>query len=305
MHYVTNSSSIMRLVKQTNKLTIFGSAFRFGQLKDGVQKAPGVMSKAGISEKLINVGNKVRHYGMIYPDMRETPERTVGLYTANLARKVFQERESGRKIVNIGGDHSVAIGSINGVLEHDPDTIVIWIDAHADINTMISSPSGQFHGMPLAFLTGLDSPRKLSQSRYLIPKLGFDSLALIGIRDLDQFERNVVIGNQIANYSSEDVKRDASGVIERAVARLDPDAKRPIYVSFDIDVFDPEVAKGTGTLARNGIRLVNAYDILDYLRDTGRVIGMDMVEVNPELDRTGVTTMMAMACIERLFDNRV
>jgi arginase len=295
----------MRLVKQTNKLTIFGSAFRFGQLKDGVQKAPGVMSKAGISGNLINVGNKVRHYGMIYPELRETVDRMLGVYTANLARKVFQERKTGRKIVNLGGDHSVAIGSINGVLEHDPDTIVVWIDAHADINTMSSSPSGNFHGMPLSFLTGLDSPRKLSQSRYLSPKLRFDSLALIGIRDLDQFERNVVVGNRIVNYSSEDVKRDASGVIDNALAKLDPQANRPIYVSFDIDVFDPTVAKGTGTLAKNGIRLVNAYSILDYLRDTGRVIGMDMVEVNPELDSTGITTKIAMSCIERLFDNRV
>lgn len=295
----------MRLVRQTNKVTVFGSAFKFGQPKDGVQKAPGVMSKAGISGDLIKVGNKVRHYGMIYPDMRETPERTVGLYTANLARKVFQEREGGRKIINIGGDHSVAIGSINGVLEHDPDTIVVWIDAHADINTMSSSPSGNFHGMPLSFLTGLDNPRKLSQSKYLIPKLRFDSLALIGIRDLDQFERDVIRKHQIVNYSSSDVKKDASGVICNSIAKLDPQGNRPIYVSVDIDVLDPEIAKGTGTLAKNGIRLVNAYDMLDCLRDTGRVIGMDMVEVNPELDKTGITTTMAMSCISRLFDNRV
>lgn len=296
----------VKQLRQTNKITVFGSAFRFGQPKDGVQKAPGVISKAGISGQLINVGNKVRHYGMIYPELRDTIDRMVGLYNANLARKVFQERESGRKIVNIGGDHSVAIGSINGVLEHDPDTIVIWIDAHADINTMASSPSGNFHGMPLSFLTGLDNPRKLSQSKYLNPKLRFDSLALIGIRDLDKFEDDIINKYRILNYSSNDIKMvGGRDVINRTLAELDPRAEKPIYVSFDIDVFDPEVVKGTGTLAKNGIRLVNAYDMLDCLRDTGRVIGMDMVEVNPELDRKGITTMMAMACIERLFDNRV
>ena len=292
-------------MKLTNKLTIFGSSFKFGQMKDGVQKAPSEMSELGIASKLISLGNNVRHYGMIYPKRKDTTNRTVGYYTANLARKVFQERKDNRRILNIGGDHSVAIGSINGILEHDPNTIIIWIDAHSDINTIESSPSGNFHGMPLAFLTGLDNPTKLSKSKYLNPKLKFDSLALLGIRDLDKFEKDIIKRHNILNFTTSDIKKKGYNyTMYNALANLDPTSSRPIYISFDIDVLDPDIAKGTGTLAKNGVSVENIFGVLDYLRNTGRVIGMDMVEVNPALDTSGDTVRIAMQCIERVFDKR-
>jgi len=309
----THSTNIQSSVQShttrlLNNVTIFGSAFKYGQKKDGVERAPIVMDNAGLVDRLTKAGNTVKYFGPVYPEREDVPiPKIVGSYAANLTRKIYQERLEGNKIINIGGDHSVAIGSINGVLRHDPETIIVFIDAHADINTFESSPSGNMHGMPLAFVTGLEDSDKLgSSNKYLVPRLRFDRLGYIGIRDLDPFEKEIIKKHKIINYSSDDVmKQGGEFIAEKVIRKLDPSGKRPIHVSFDIDVFDPSVVCGTGSLAENGIGIVEAYRMLTYLRNTGRVVGMDMVEVNPSLDNNGVTVYLAMSCIEILFDQRV
>jgi arginase len=287
-----------------NRLTVFGSAFHHGQSHLGVERTPGLLSTLGIARNLRRQGNSVRHRGMVYPQMKETVERTVGFYNQKLAKQVYQERKAGRRIINIGGDNSVSIGSINGILEHDPDTIVIWVDAHPDINTQDSSPSGNIHGMPLAYLTGLEDPEGISRSPYLKPKLRFDRLAYIGIRDINPYERYIIEEKKILNYSRRDSPNDnIYDIMDDLMEKMDPKGEKPIHLMFDIDAVDPYFAPGTGTPVHNGLHTFDAKALCEYLAQTKRVISMDMVEVNPYMDREGITTDLAMDLIERTFAN--
>ncbi len=290
----------------TNKLTIFGSAFRYGQQKAGVELAPSLMSTLGISRNLIKEGNKVKHFGMNYPLLKESVERTVGFYNQRLAKKVYRERRAGRKIINIGGDNSTSIGTINGVLKHDPNAIVIWVDAHPDINTQGSSPSGNMHGMPVAYLTGLEDPFSISRSPILKPKLDYNRLAYIGIRDLDPFERYIIEEKNILNYPRREFLNDnIYDILDDMMERMDPRGEKPIHLMFDIDAVDPFFAPGTGTPVDNGLHVADAFGMCEYLAETRRVVSMDMVEVNPELDRDGMTTDLAMQLVKKTFANPI
>ena len=286
----------------SNKLTIFGSAFKYGQAIDGVQKAPSLISSLGISNKLITLGNKVRHYGIIHPELRDTPGRTLGLYAANLARKVYQERVDGRRILNIGGDHTVAIGSINGILEHDPSTIVLYIDAKPDLNILASGLD--LNHMVVSFLTGREN-YQISQSKYLRPKLNLKNMAFIGVRDMCKCTTRTLESNNALYWCSDFINRSCGKtIINHTLDQLDPHQTRPIHVSLDMNVFGKEHAPGCGTLVKGNVNPNDVFSMLDTLRMTKRVVGMDVVEVNPLLDPSGKTVKLAMSCMERLFDNK-
>jgi len=294
-----------RTFGRLNRLTIFGSAMRHGQLKSGVEKAPALISKMNIASKLRRHGHQVKHWGMVYPKMRETTERTVGYYNQVLAKRVKRERDAGRRIINIGGDNSTSIGSINGVLHANPDAIVVWVDAHPDINTQESSPSGNMHGMPLAYLTGLENPSNISKSKYLAPKLDFNSLAYIGIRDIDPFERYIIDKKNILNYTADDVESAGMDlVVDDLVQTLDPKGERPIFLTFDIDAIDPTIAPGTGTPVENGLDIIDSLYLCNRLGSTGRLVGMDMVEVNPTLEDGNETAKVASELIEATFSKQ-
>ncbi len=286
-------------------LSIFGSAFRYGQPKLGVEKAPALMSKFGVAKQLRSDGNKVKHWGTNYPKIKDTTERTVGLYNQILAKRVARDRKAGRRIINLGGDNSTSIGSINGVLHHDPDAIVVWVDAHADINTQSASKSGNMHGMPLAYLTGLEDPLNISRSSYLTPKLGFDQFVYIGTRDIDPFEQYIIDINDIPNYTADIVATEGIDyVIEDMFDRIDPRKEKPIHLMFDIDAIDPMFAPGTGTPVSDGLDVGDAWYLCKYFGSTGRVVSMDMVEVNPELDNNDITTKLALSLVNMTFNGQ-
>ncbi|KAL1121966.1 hypothetical protein AAG570_003374 [Ranatra chinensis] len=206
---------------------------------------------------------------------------------------------SGRIAVNLGGDHSVAVGTVDGHSRGtDKRVSLLWVDAHADLNTSSSSPSGNAHGMPVSLLVKEleedwpDTPAmEWQRPRLLINNVGF-----IGLRDLDPYEREVLKRFNVAAYGMEEV--DRYGIVEvtkMALNRINPDGVNALHLSFDVDSLDIHEAPCTGTPVRGGLSLREAMQVMEIVRDTGTLSALDVVEINPLLgnDRQAETTVRA------------
>lgn len=214
-------------------------------------------------------------------------------------------------LLTLGGDHSLAIGSVSAVAAvcaqavskglpdlsfSDPELVLIWVDAHADINTPSMTWSGKLHGCPVSLLLGLDQEgwRELKHFDWAhgcLPsgQAAFAQakhLAYIGLRDVDEAEKEILAKHSIVAYDMEAVKaagRDMKKIIRDCIGRADPTGTRPIHLSFDIDAIDPQYAPSTGTPVADGLLPAEGRLIIEELRATGRLVSMDLVEVNPGL----------------------
>jgi len=204
--------------------------------------------------------------------------------------RVYSAAADGKFVLTIGGDHSIASGSITAILQRRPEAAVVWVDAHGDCNTPDSSPSGNYHGMPLAHLMGWFGKRVAGfewcddhlAKQGALPE---DRVALIALRDVDPEERELLRKSGVHVFTMTDVDRLGIGaVMEMALERVDPKKRRPLHLSFDIDSCDPNIAPGTGTKARGGLSYREAHYICERLAMTRRLGSMDLVEVNPALD---------------------
>jgi arginase len=187
----------------------------------------------------------------------------------------------------LGGDHSIAIGTVAGVSEHfrgsGQAVGLIWIDAHADMNTPESSPTGNIHGMPLATLLGMGHPRLVEIGGFW-PKVKKQNVALIGIRDIDATERDIVVKSGIHAYTMRDVdERGMRAIIQEAIGYA-TDGTAGFHVSFDLDGMDPRDVPGTGTPVKGGISWREANLIMEMVSDTGRMTSLEITELNPILD---------------------
>ena len=200
-------------------------------------------------------------------------------------------------LINIGGDHSMAIATVSSTLKKYNDAKVIWIDAHPDINTFESSETKNYHGMPLAYLTGLQSDK---QCDYIKSKLKFKNILYIGIRDIDHFEKSIIQDKGINVITMDDIQSNMSDTLETIRNFI---GKSPIHVSFDVDVLDPSIMPGTGTPVKNGIKLEEAKTILDELYDY-RVVNMDIAELNLD-DFDEEVREKSLKTFVELFGNRL
>ena len=277
-------------------------AFSGGQPRPGVDQGPDYVMKAGLLKqieqmdfKVVFTGDKIQHYTEIIPQADEPigiikRPRTVGRVNQELADQVYQHAKAGRIALQIGGDHSMAIGTITGVSKavkerFNQDLKVIWIDAHADINTPATTESGNLHGMPVSFLLGL-SQEKIEGLEWIHPCLKPENLVYIGLRDLDKGEKGLLKKHNIKAFSMHEVDRYGIGqVIEKTIEYLSKDdqSPSPIHLSFDIDALDPTVASSTGTPVRGGLTFREGHYICEALHATGRLVGLDMVELNPAI----------------------
>ena len=277
-------------------------AFSGGQPRAGVDQGPDYVMKAGLLKqieemdyKLVFTGDKIQHYTEIIPQVDEPigiikRPRTVGRVNQALADQVYQHAKAGRIALQIGGDHSMAIGTITGVSKairerFNQDLKVIWIDAHADINTPATTESGNLHGMPVSFLLGL-SQEKIEGLEWIEPCLKPENLVYIGLRDLDKGEKLLLKKHNIKAFSMHEVDRYGIGqVIEKTIEYLSKgdQSPSPIHLSFDIDALDPTVASSTGTPVRGGLTFREGHYICEALHATGRLVGLDMVELNPAI----------------------
>ncbi|KAM4693251.1 arginase-1 [Discoglossus pictus] len=271
---------------------IIGAPFSKGQPRGGVEEGPVYLRKAGLVEKLKELEYDVKDYSDLH--FTEIPHdeafqnvknpRTVGQATEQLANAVTEVKRSGKTCLVLGGDHSLAVGTIAGHAKVHPDLCVVWVDAHADINTPLTSPSGNLHGQPVSFLIKeLKSkmPRVPGFS-WVEPCLSAKDIVYIGLRDIDPGEHCILKALGIKFFSMTEVDDlHINKVMEETINYLVGKKKRPIHLSFDIDGLDPSIAPATGTPVPGGLTFREGMYITEQLFKTGLLSAVDMMEVNP------------------------
>lgn len=304
---------LRRYPKRKRKIGIIGYPMDLGADRRGVDMGPSALRYAHLENKLENLGYTVKDFGDIIIEGAETQViRNPKLkYLSEIIRssKVLAKRTE--SLLNksyfpliLGGDHAQAIGSIAGISSYckkNKKTLgVVWIDAHADMNTPETTPSGNIHGMPLAVSLGLGS-KKLTSLYGFSPKVLPENVALIGIRDVDRAESFNVkkyrdLGMQV--YTMSDVDKQG---IPRIITRVMNDFKNEvdhIHISFDMDGIDPEYAGGVGTPVEGGLTYREAHMIMEMLHDSGSISSLEILEVNPILDAKNETAELAVDLIE-------
>ncbi|CAF3376801.1 unnamed protein product [Rotaria sp. Silwood1] len=278
------------------------AGFNGGQPRLGVDLAPEYVLKAGLTQQLnemnfntILTDDKIHYYKEFFPESDEPigivkRPRTVGIVTKILTDQVYQHAKIGRLALQIGGDHSLAIGTISGMAKaikerFNQDLKVVWVDAHADINTIESTETGNLHGMPVSFLIGLNK-EKIEGLDWIVPCLKPENLVYIGLRDVDKVEKEIIKKYNIKAFSMHEIDRYGIGqVLDMTIEYLSKgeNPQSPIHLSFDIDALDPTVAASTGTPVRGGLTFREGHYICEALHATGRLVGLDMVELNPAI----------------------
>jgi arginase len=205
----------------------------------------------------------------------------VGAVCKEVHDRVYERAKRGDLLLTLGGDHSIATGSISAILRAHPETYVIWVDAHADINTPETTGSGNLHGMPVAFLAKLAGDVEGFEWLREIPALRLDRIFYVGLRDVDEGEKELLKKHGIKHFWSREVSDKGIAAVTTEV--LEAVKGLPIHISFDIDALDPVHAPATGTPVHDGITLDDGIYLCQKLADTGRVVSMDLVEVNPLL----------------------
>jgi len=248
-----------------NRIILFSN--RLGQRKIGVEKTP-IRIK-----QFLNNNNKFYEVKCKQnPNLVNLSKNLKKLYTVN--RNIHHPK------VNIGGDHSMAIATIADSLNKYPGLKVLWFDAHADINTRLSSDTNNYHGMPLSFLTGLDNYKKFN---FINNKLSFSKLMYVGIRDIDNYERKVIENNNIKYISVNEIRTDIVKSTDKILTFM---GDSPIHVSFDIDVMDPRIIHSTGTRVKNGLYFDETKNILDVIKDKN-IVNIDITELNLDIGNNG------------------
>lgn len=280
-----------------------------GQPLAGTDAAPTALRQAGLHEKIEAQGWAVADDGdavMASPraDDPHSPvggknAYAVGVSNRNIATAVEAAARRGEFVLTLGGDHSVAMGSVAGQLMARPDLGVLWIDAHADINEPSTSPSGNIHGMPLSFLMKLWDTNLMPGFEWMAraPPLLRERLVYVGLRDLDPVEKRAVRSLGLTAYTMHEVDRYGIGkVMEMALDKL---GTRPLHLSYDIDAVDPSLAPSTGTRVQGGLNFREAHYIAESAALTGNLCGMDMVEINPSLnsERAAETVSLGIGLI--------
>ena len=291
-----------------SKLTIIGVAIDLGAGTPGVSLGPAAIRYAGVRERLENIGYDVDDLGDIVAIKPASPiiEGTnlknldeVTRVNTELCHRVDQVMKDGRFPLVLGGDHSIAIGTIAGILQNKANLGVIWFDAHGDINTAETSPSGNIHGMPVAVALGLGHER-LTAIGGTDKKLNAKNIVFIGCRDLDQGERKMLKELGITVFTMHEIdKLGMPEVIDRAI-KIASDGTDGIHVSFDLDSMDPLFVQGTGTRVPGGLTYRESHLALEMIALTEKVISAEFVEVNPIIDHHNETAKTAVALIGSL-----
>ena len=277
-------------------VALIGVPLDLGANRRGVDMGPSALRMTGLAQKLRHLGCDVEDRGDVRVPLPEEcdigePNRRyavpIRIACENLAAKSLAILKDNRVPIVLGGDHSLAMGSIAasaGFHRQAGRKIgVIWFDAHADMNTPESTNSGNVHGMPLSHVLGLGDPELASIGGF-IGKVDAAHCALVGIRDLDEREKALVRASGVSVFTMKDLdQHGASAIMERALA-VACDGTAGVHVSFDIDACDPSVAAGVGTPKKGGLDYREAHLCLELIAESHRLIAMDMVEVNPILD---------------------
>jgi arginase len=284
------------------QIDIIGVPIDLGADRRGVDMGPSAIRYAHLQPMLEALGYSVRDEGNIQVPIAETCSLTdprlkyldcIVPMGRRVSGAVSTSLQGGRFPLVLGGDHSLSIGSVRGAARHRR-LGVLWIDAHADFNTPETTPSGNIHGMPLAALCGLGEARLVRLWDEACPVVDPKRVAIIGARDLDSGEKANLQEAGVMVQGMEQIDRQGLvHVVEKAIERISQETDG-IYLSFDMDSLDPRHAPGVGTPVPAGLTQREAHLICEMVAETGKLLGMDMVEVNPILDIQNQTARLAM-----------
>ena len=299
------------MTREYPPVSIFGVPTDVGAAHRGASMGPEAMRVAKIAEAIARRGVDVRDLGDLAGprNPQAAPEAGYRHLAEAVAwnQAVFdassRELAAGRLPIMLGGDHSLAIGSIAAVAAHvrarGRKLRILWLDAHADFNTSDVTPSGNIHGMPVACLCGL-GPGALVNLGRPGPAIRADEVRQIGIRSVDREEKRLVKEHALDIYDMRYIDEiGVRRVMEEALDGVDADTH--LHVSFDVDMLDPSIAPGTGTRVPGGVNYREAQLMMEMIADTGRMASLDVVEVNPALDKRNATARLAVELVESLF----
>jgi len=299
------------------QIAIIGAPLDLGTNRRGVDMGPSAIRVANLGPRLASLGYQIEDWGNVAV---EQPERApqgpanarylpqIAETCRRLARSVEQAMARGQMPLVLGGDHSVAIGTIAGVSRHfrkrKARIGVIWIDAHPDMNTPQTSPSGNVHGMPLACSIGM-GPRPLTHIYGYAPKVDPKNVAIIGLRDVDLLEKPHVKRSGVRAFTMRDIDERGMRAVMAEALEIASAGAEGFHVSLDMDSVDPQEAPGVGTPVRGGLNYREAHLAMEMICDSGRMVSMEVVEVNPVIDEANRTALLAVELVMSALGKRI
>jgi len=299
------------------KIRILGVPLDLGQERRGVDMGPSAVRAAGLNAALKSLGHQVEDAGNLHvkiPEEQPFGDRKakylheIAEASQEVAHRIYQTLEAGYFPVALGGDHSVAIGTQAGVAKFYRDRGqgigCLWLDAHADMNTPETSPSGNVHGMPFAATLGHGAD-SLTQIFGFAPKVQPENCVLIGARDLDGRERRLVKESGVHVFTMRDIdEQGMRAVLEKSLALATADTAG-FVVSFDMDVVDPDEAPGVGTPVRGGITYREAHLAMEMIADSKKMLALELVEINPIIDILNRTAILGVGLVSSALGKKI
>lgn len=295
-------------------VSIIGVPMDLGQMRRGVDMGPSAIRYGGLQERLTNLGWTVQDHGDILVDMRENAESSTAGNLKNLSSVVKASELLAQKIdetiagdsfpLVLGGDHSIALGTLAGVAKKQKNLGVIWYDAHGDLNTADTSPSGNIHGMPLAASLGFGDPG-LTNIGGFSPKAKPENVVIIGARDLDDGERKLIKETGIKVFTMHEIDRLGMTTVMKETIEYLRERTEYVHLSLDLDGLDPTEAPGVGTPVAGGLSYRESHLAMEMLEESGIITSAEFVEVNPILDEKNKTGAAAVALIASLLGEKL
>ena len=296
------------------KISIIGVPMDLGQMRRGVDMGPSAIRYAGVVKRLEGLGYDIQDLGNIEIEQAERVQsaetnlrnlKAVANGSERLAAKIHEVIEQDEFPLIFGGDHSIALGTLTGVAKHYQNLGVIWYDAHGDLNTADTSPSGNIHGMPLAASLGIGHPALTELGGYS-PKIKPENIVIIGARSLDEGERELIKEKGIKVYTMHEIDRlGMTKVMEETMAYFKNLHVDGVHLSLDLDGLDPNDAPGVGTPVIGGISYRESHLAMEMLAEADMITSAEFVEVNPILDEKNKTATVAVALMGSLFGEKL
>lgn len=291
------------------KIRIIGVPMDLGQSRRGVDMGPSALRVAGLQSRLKQLGHQVEDIGNVpvkqpeelsYGERRAKYLKEIAETCRGLAETVQRTLEEGLLPLVLGGDHSLAVGSLAGVASHfrkqSKRAGYLWLDAHGDMNTPESSPSGNVHGMPLAAIIGYGAP-ELVELMGFKPKVEPRNVVLVGVRELDPKERRLVKESGVHVFTMRDIDERGMREVMTEALRFATDETAGVAVSLDMDFVDPSAAPGVGTPVPGGVTYREAHLAMEMIADSEAMVSLEVVEINPVIDLHNKTALLGVEMV--------